>query len=222
MRSALVALALALAACGAPTQNTNAPAAPPAPAPASAVAPPSEIAMQPIADTKPAPPASSAWKVNAAASTISFNGKHRTIGPFTGVFKGWSAKIVFDPNDLAHANVAVTIPTAGVTTGQQIIDEAWPETEWFDVKTYPSATFAATAFKSLGPGKYEADGALTIKGKAYPAALPFTLVINGANATAAGALTLDRTKLNIGMQSDAAGDWVDKNVTVNIKVVAAK
>ena len=170
----------------------------------------------------PAVAAPAAWKVDPARSAVSFNGAHTTLGAFTGAFKGWTARISFDPADLAHSRVAVTIPTAGVKTGKDLIDAAWKDKEWFDVAAHPTASFSATRFKALGGNKYSAAGALTIKGKAYAATLPFTLAIEGKTATMNAALTLDRTKLNIGMSSDPGADWVAKAVTVKISLRATR
>ena len=228
MRFAFLALALLAAACSPPSQTAASSAAMPpvesAAAPASSAAPAIEpAASAPASSAAPAAKGvAAAWKVDAAASAIGFTANHKTLGPLKANFKGWSAQIVFDPGDLAHSAVSVTIPTAGVKTGQELVDSAWPEAEWFDVKAHPNATFTATSFKSLGGDKYQADGTLNVKGKPYPTTLPFTLKIAGNAATATAALTLDRAKLNIGMQSDAAGEWVDKSVAVNIKVQATK
>ncbi|HCQ53518.1 MAG TPA: hydrogenase, partial [Brevundimonas diminuta] len=41
-------------------------------------------------------------------------------------------------------------------------------------------------------------------------------------ATVEGRLELDRTALNMGMASDAGGDWVSKAIGVEIKVKAAR
>jgi len=168
----------------------------------------------------PALAAPPAWKVDAARSSIRFTGAHTTLGAFTGAFKGWTAQIAFDPKDLPHSKVAVTIPTGGVKTGKDLIDAAWKDKEWFDVAAHPTASFTATSFKSLGVNKYAAAGILTIKGKAYQASLPFTLAIVGKAATMTGALTLDRTQLDIGMSSDPGADWVAKAVSVRIALRA--
>jgi polyisoprenoid-binding protein YceI len=208
---AFAAVSLIASACSAPAQSTRQ-AQGHAPAPA--------IAMAPAADR--VAPVGAAWIVDQSQSKIVFNGKHKSLGPFAGAFKNWSARIIFDPNDLPHAKAAVIVQMAGIKTGQQIIDQALPGAECFDVAKYPTASFTSAGFKALGSGKYEASGTLTIKGKAYPAAFPFTLAINGNQAQATGALTLDRTKINVGMESDPGAQWVDKVVTITIAIQAKR
>jgi polyisoprenoid-binding protein YceI len=162
------------------------------------------------------------WKVDSAHSAITFTGAHTTLGAFTGAFRGWTAQIAFDPADLAHSRVAVTIPTAGVKTGKDLIDAAWKDKEWFDVAAHPTASFTASSFKALGANKFSAAGILTIKGKPYSATLPFTLAIAGKTATMNATLTLDRTQLDIGMSSDPGADWVAKAVKVKINLRATR
>ena len=41
-------------------------------------------------------------------------------------------------------------------------------------------------------------------------------------ATVAGKLELDRTALDLGMMSDASGDWVSKAIGVEIRVTARR
>ncbi|HRL25653.1 MAG TPA: YceI family protein, partial [Brevundimonas diminuta] len=82
--------------------------------------------------------------------------------------------------------------------------------------------FEATAFKALGGNRYEATGTLRIKTTTVPVVLPFTFDEANGAATVAGKLELDRTALNMGMMSDAGGDWVSKAIGVDIKVKAAR
>ncbi|MNR45271.1 hypothetical protein D3C85_1640980 [compost metagenome] len=52
--------------------------------------------------------------------------------------------------------------------------------------------------------------------------LPFTFDEANGVATVAGRLELDRTVLDLGMMSDAGGDWVSKAIVVEIKVKASR
>ena len=55
-------------------------------------------------------PAAAHWTVDAAKSKLGFSVVWSK-EPFTGVFRDWKADIDFDPADLAHSHVAVTIET---------------------------------------------------------------------------------------------------------------
>ena len=55
-----------------------------------------------------------------------------------------------------------------------------------------------------------------------PVVLPFTFRETGGVAAVDGRLELDRTALDMGMESDATGDWVSKMIGVQIKVTARR
>jgi cytochrome b561 len=63
---------------------------------------------------------------------------------------------------------------------------------------------------------------LRIKTTSLRVVLPFTYRETGGVATVEGRLQLDRTALNLGLESDATGDWVSKMVDVRIKVRARR
>ncbi|MEN5114708.1 YceI family protein [Brevundimonas diminuta] len=173
------------------------------------------------ADAAVTPGTAAAWTVDKAASTIQFTGTH-TGKAFTGRFEQWDAQVWFDPADLAGSKAVVTIQTGSAKTGDATQEGSLPGAEWFDTSTYPTARFEATAFKALGGNRYEATGTLRIKTTTVPVVLPFTFDEADGTATVAGKLELDRTALNMGMMSDAGGDWVSKAIGVEIKVKATR
>lgn len=178
-------------------------------------------AAAPAADAAVTPGAAAAWTVDKAASTIQFTGTH-TGKAFTGQFEQWDAQVWFDPADLAGSKAVVTVQTGTAKTGDSTQEGSLPGAEWFDTATYPTARFEATAFKALGGNRYEATGTLRIKTTTVPVVLPFTFDEASGTATVAGKLELDRTALNMGMMSDAGGDWVSKAIGVEIKVKATR
>lgn len=61
---------------------------------------------------------------------------------------------------------------------------------------------------------------MTLRGKAVPIALPFTLNISGKMATVTGTVTLDRRAFGLGLSSDATTQYVAFAVPVQITVTA--
>lgn len=165
-----------------------------------------------------APPA---WTVVPAKSRISFAGTHAG-DAFTGTFGQWTAQIRFDPADLAHSSASVVIATASAKTGDSFRDTSLTGAEWFAPAEFPRATFATTRIAAAGPGRYVADGTITIKGKATPVKLPFALKIAGDTATMQGSTSVDRIALGMGAKSDPSGAWVSKAITLNIQLTATK
>ena len=177
--------------------------------------------------TAPAPVASgqaSAWRVDAARSSIGYafnlDDGAGGVSRIEGRFGRWQADIRFDPNDLATSAVAVTIETGSATNGIAAHDAAMREPSWFNSAAQPTATFRATSFRRLADG-YEARGELQIKDRARNVALPFTLTINGDSATMNGTITLDREDFDLG-DGVEGGEMVSRNVDVTIRVQAAR
>jgi polyisoprenoid-binding protein YceI len=156
------------------------------------------------------------WRVNAAQSSIGFSSAMDSVA-FRGVFTRWSAAIRFDPANLAGSSVRVSIDPASVNTGMAERDATLKETDWFDTARHRAAVFESTTFRSTGPGRYEAVGVLTVKGRPTPVTLPFTLAITGADADMQGTVTLDRLRLGLGAAMPASSIPAAVGVTVRVR-----
>ena len=78
-----------------------------------------------------------------------------------------SGKLSFDKDNPEQSSVHVTHVKA-------LTDEFLGK-EYFDVNTYPEATFQSTRVESKGDNKYDVEGNLTIKGITKPVVLHATL-----------------------------------------------
>jgi len=165
-----------------------------------------------------APPA---WTVDKAASHLTFsssvNGK-----PFTGAFRRFDAVIHFDPNDLAHSDVSAQIDLTSAATGDGDRDALLPDEDWFWTSKFPRATFTARSFRMLGPGRYSAEGTLSLRGVSRPLTLPFTLAITGPTAKMSARVGLDRLAFGVGQGEWKATDTVPAAVTVAIDLTARR
>ncbi|WAC58513.1 cytochrome b/b6 domain-containing protein [Brevundimonas sp. SL130] len=223
---AVVAMAGAVAARPDPKPSldmsrTAPPAAAPTPVSAPETAP--ETAADPVAEEAPAETAVEAgvWTINRAASSIAFGGT-QSGDAFKGRFEQWTGQIRFDPQDLAGSKAVITVQTNSARTGDATQEGSLQGAEWFDPAQYPTARFETTGFRALGGDRYQATGTLRVKTTTLRVVLPFTFSEADGVATVAGRLELDRTALNIGMESDATGDWVSKMIDVQIKVSARR
>jgi polyisoprenoid-binding protein YceI len=161
------------------------------------------------------------WSVDAANSKLGFRGAMNG-DAFNGTFRRWSAQIAFDPKNLAASKAVVSVDVASAATGDADRDQAMPTADWFSAQTQPRATFAATSFKDLGGGKYQAIGDLTIRGVKRPVVLPFTLAISGDTARMNGSVVLNRTAFGIGQGQWKTGDVVATEVTVTVALTARR
>ncbi len=161
------------------------------------------------------------WTVDKGASKVAFSSSFDG-GAFSGAFRRWDAAIRFDPANLAGSSVTATFDMTSAVTGDADRDEALPLDDWFAAKRFPKATFTATSFKAMGGNRYQAVGALTIRGVTKPLTLPFTLVITGGVAKMNASVGLNRLAFGVGQ-----GDWkttevVPGTVTVNISLTAKR
>jgi len=161
------------------------------------------------------------WTVQPDKSHLGFSGT-QTGAPFKGNFGTWRAEIAFDPAHPEAAHAKVTIDLASARTGDTQRDTALPQSDWFDVKHFPQATFEASGFTPKGGDTYEATGKLTIRGVTKDVVLPFTLAVAGDGATAKGHLGLVRTAFGVGQGPWTSGEWVALEVGVDFDLVAVK
>ena len=159
------------------------------------------------------------WTVDKAASKLGFAGSAGGQG-FTGVFRRWDATIHFDPKDLAHSDASVSVDMASAFTGSSDRDTLLPDEDWFWTSHFPRATFVAHSFRAAGPGRYAADGVLTLRGVARPLTLPFTLAITGPSAKMSARVDLNRLTFGVGQGEWKATDTVPANVTVTVDLTA--
>ncbi|MGE3142059.1 MAG: cytochrome b/b6 domain-containing protein [Hyphomonadaceae bacterium] len=208
----LLAAPLGAPAAAAPeAAQTQESAAPPASPPPGEAAPASAAPAQGAA----------LWRVDPAASAIRFSGAHAGV-PFQGRFTRWRADIRFSPDDLAHSSALVTIEAASARDGVALHEQTLPQAEWLDAAAHPAIRFHAARFRHRGGNAYEADGEVTLKGRAHALALPFTLTIQGDRAVMDARVSLDRAAYDLGQQSDADGEYVSRAIGVAVHVEAVR
>jgi polyisoprenoid-binding protein YceI len=161
------------------------------------------------------------WRADMAASRLGFTGAMNGQA-FKGAFSRWDVQIAFDPKDLAGSHVTATIDMASARTGDQTRDEALPTADWFSAKAFPKATFVSRRIAAMGPGRYIAQGDLTIRGVTRPVNLPFALTITGDTAKMAGAVILDRSAFGVGQGQWKTGEAVSLKVQVDVAITAKR
>jgi len=138
-----------------------------------------------------------------AQSQITFAIKEMGV-PVEGKFGKWTADIAFDPKKPETGKVAFTIATSSASFGSAETDAEVPKATWFNVAKFPNATFASTAIKAKGGGKYDVSGKLSVKGTTRDIVVPIALTQAGAATTATGTFTIKRNDFKIG-----EGEWTD-------------
>ncbi len=163
-----------------------------------------------------------AWHVDKDASSIKFTAQQYGT-PFEGQFSDFDSAIMFDPDDLAKSNVAITIKTGSIKTGSDDRDAQAKSKDWFDENSFGKATFESHSFERKDPNHFVAHGVLMLHGVAKPIDLPFTLDITGDTQKTAemrAEITLNRLDFGIGQGEWSKTDTIGGDVKVLIYVKA--
>jgi len=152
-----------------------------------------------------------------AQSEIVFVSKQMGV-PVEGKFKKFDAQVAFDPAKLATSKIVFTVDTGSATLGVKETDAELPKPIWFNVPKFPQATFQSTTIKSVGAGKYEVAGKLSVKGASQDVVVPVTLTQSGAATTATGAFAIKRLAFKIGENEWADTSMVADEVQVKFKL----
>lgn len=154
--------------------------------------------------------------VNYGKSQLQFTVKQMGV-PVDGSLKKFSAKLNFDPSNLAAASAQIEIDMASVDTGSEEGDTEVKHKPWFNIKDYPSAKFVSSSLRKKGNNQYEALGKLSIKGASRDVVLPFSVTDDAAGSTLTGQFTLKRLDFSIG-----DGPWNDPDTVANEVIVKYK
>ena len=138
---------------------------------------------------------------------------------FQGEFTEFRAAIFFDPAVLDAAKVHVIIAPASFSTGNGDRDSSAPRKAWFDIKSFPVATFESDTIRSDGAG-YIAEGMLTLKGRTLPLSLAFTLQDQGRRTEMQGTAMIDRTLWGVGEAPWDTDQYVSRSVKLDMTIVA--
>ncbi len=161
------------------------------------------------------------WIVEPDNSKLIFAFTH-TGSEVEGSFTRWDADILFDPDDLAAANITVRIDLGSANTADVSYDMALPEADWFDIASASEAVFQSQSIHKNDDGEYVMAGRLSLRGLHLPLSLIFGLDIDGDEAFAQGVASLDRLAFGIGANTDPGATTISKLVQVRFRVKAKR
>lgn len=132
-----------------------------------------------------------------------------------GRFKKFSVDVQLDPSKLESARARVVIDLSSIDTGSSEADEEVVGKSWFNVASYPTATFVLDSLKQTAPGQLEATGKLTLKGRTRELKAPLKLSPRGILT---GSFVIRRADYGIGEGMWSKFDVVANDVTVNLSL----
>lgn len=139
------------------------------------------------------------YVVDAARSAIGFHATSRFMDA-DGRFARFAGELALDPARPEAATARMTVEVASLDTGIGLRDNHLRSDDFFAVARYPTATFVLTG-ASRADGRWEATGALTIRGVTRRVTVPVALHASGGTLRVAGELTIDRHDFGISYRS---------------------
>jgi polyisoprenoid-binding protein YceI len=104
------------------------------------------------------------WQVDKAHSSVGFSVRHMMVSTVHGEFTSYEAAVEFDPAEPTKLSIEATIDAASISTRNDRRDNHLKSADFFDAEKYPKITFKSTKVVSLGGGKWQVTGDLTIHG----------------------------------------------------------
>jgi polyisoprenoid-binding protein YceI len=151
-------------------------------------------------------------------SFIRFVSKQMNV-PVEGKFRKFDATVSFDPKKPEAAKAEFEVDLASIDLGSPEGETEAVRPLWFNTAAFPKGKFVAASVKPTGPNKYEATGALTIKGITQNVTAPFTMAETADARTVEGQFTLKRLQFKIGEKQWADTETVADDVVVRFRFV---
>jgi polyisoprenoid-binding protein YceI len=172
----------------------------------------------------------STWALDTAHTSVQFSAKHMMISTVRGHFGEVTGELQLDEKDFTKSTVDAKIDLAGLTTRDEKRDAHLRSGDFFDVETYPTATFKSTRIEKTGDDSYKVTGDLTIRDITKEIVLDADF--EGFNTSPWGSQMLAFTastkinrkdfNLNWNVALEAGGVLVGDNIKVEIDLEAIK
>ena len=169
------------------------------------------------------------WNLDPAHSTISFVVRHAMVSKVRGTFNTWNSTITVADN-VEESSATATVDVASVDTRNEDRDNHLRSGDFFNVETYPEATFTSTAVNVDAEGNGTVTGDLTIKDVTKP--VTFDVSTFGVEEAPGGetrwgfeaTTTLDRTEFGIDFNApmNSGGVLLSKEIKVEVEGSAVK
>ncbi|MBI1319681.1 MAG: YceI family protein [Candidatus Hydrogenedens sp.] len=199
----------------APAEEAMPEEAAPAETPAEA---PAEAAAEAPAETAEAPAADAVYVISPNDdSFIEFVG-YKVTGNQPGGFANFSGEVTVPGGDLTKAQVSVKVDLTTVYTKTNILTETLKGKDFFEIGTFPEASFTSTEITQDGDG-YKVVGNFDLHGFSKKIGFPAKIEMKDGNVVASAEFSIDRNLWEIsydGVTDDAIRD----DVLIKFEVVA--
>jgi len=175
------------------------------------------------------------WQSEPTQSDLSYRVKFERL-PIKGQFSRF--KVALSMTDKVPQKLLVEVDINSVNMGNDDIDQAIKESDWFHIARFPKATFISKDFILPSDSEFIARGELSLKGVTQPLNIPMTIqTINTATESLTpsneksltsslthalkleGKVEVNRLDFLIGMGDWAIGDTIGTTISVQFTVV---
>lgn len=164
------------------------------------------------------PPATAAQQIDYGRSQITVASRQMNV-PVEAKFTKFSVQLAFDPATHGVIKAQVEVDAASFDVGSEDVNIEARDKDWLDVKKFPKAIFVSSSVRSLGDGRYEARGPLSIKGMTHDITAPFTVKTDAAGTSVIeGMFNIRRLQYNIGEGVWKHVDVVADDVRIRFRV----
>ncbi len=150
------------------------------------------------------------WKVSKKHQ-ITFSGKG-----VSGVFKSFTSDIQFDPNDLEHSSLSITLDVKSLDAGIPLQTQHAIGKDWFNAEQFPTIQFSSTSISKAATG-FVAKGKMEVKGQTKEMELPFDFVGTKKKGNFTGSFVIKRSDFHIGEPMKEVSDEMNVNVVIPVK-----
>lgn len=166
---------------------------------------------------EPERPAAAQRFVLTDESVISFVGSKIT-GSHDGGFNAFEGEIRVVDGDPLQSSVDVTVDTTSLWSDDERLTEHLKSPDFFEVETYPSATFTSTEVQQDGE-RYRLVGNLTMHGITKSISFPADITIEEGRVTAASEFAIKRFDFDIEYPGKP-DDLIRDDVLIKLNLVA--
>lgn len=137
--------------------------------------------------------------------------------PVQAKFKKFQATIDYNAAKPELSTAKVDIDVSSIDLPAPEYNQEVLKKEWFNAAQFAKASFVSTSMKSLGAGKLDVSGNLSIKGKTIAVRFPLQIKTEGKALSFEGNLPIKRLQFNIG-----EGEWKDTSMVADEVVIQFK
>jgi len=162
--------------------------------------------------------AADTYKLDSMHTAVTWHINHFGFSNPSGKFMNVDGTLTLDEKNPAASSVNVTIPIATIDSGIPKLDEHLKTKDFFDVATFPTATFVSDKVEITGKDTAIVHGTLTLHGVSKPVALTVKLNQMGPNmmkkptAGFSATATIKRSDFGMTAYLPALGDEINLDI----------